>query len=546
MYTRNTALLDTRIYFSPKKSSERSNEFYHLPINPNNFIKKIIFTVFFNCFLLFGITYSQYTGALVPDFKVNDDLTTFDNLGGSIGMDGQGNFVIAWSDYRNLGNRSQIYCQRYNANAQPIGVNFHVGNDTSRGVHIAVLRDSRFIVTWGEEVDAENIYFQRFFADGQPNGVIKVINDTSVYRRGGVNIGCDSIGNFVCVWTDSRNGLLNGDIYAQLFDSSGSKKGNNFRVNDDTTTQNQSSPSLTVNMDGSFVVCWADPRSLIINKSDIYMQRYDRNGNPLGTNQLVNDNTNNVLMGGAQVASNSSGRFFVTWRDWRNEPVIPNGEVYFQIYDSLGNKAGPNKRADEPTNQLKNGVRCAIKEDNKFIIMWLDWRQGYPIIYAQRLDSVGSKIGNNFIIPVSINYTDSYINEVKIYGDRVHSVWNDNRNGDYDVWCNVRSFQNPDSVIGIRKIGNGVPSEFKLYQNYPNPFNPSTKIKFSIASGNQRAVKLIVYDILGEEVAALVNQNLKPGEYEVSWNASEIPSGVYFYRLVTQDFTSTKKMMLVK
>ncbi len=92
------------------------------------------------------------------------------------------------------------------------------------------------------------------------------------------------------------------------------------------------------------------------------------------------------------------------------------------------------------------------------------------------------------------------------------------------------------------------PGIFTLYQNYPNPFNPTTKIKYSIPVGTQHAVsvQLKVYDILGREVATLVNKQQQPGNYEVEFNASNLSSGVYFYRIITNDFTATKKFVLLK
>jgi len=99
----------------------------------------------------------------------------------------------------------------------------------------------------------------------------------------------------------------------------------------------------------------------------------------------------------------------------------------------------------------------------------------------------------------------------------------------------------------------GSPDEFNLSQNYPNPFNPRTKIKYSISSVGARervSVQLIVYDVLGNEVATLVNEELSAGEYEVEFNSSAIEhdpsSGIYFYQLKAGSFIQTKKMVLLK
>jgi uncharacterized delta-60 repeat protein len=118
-------------------------------------------------------------------------------------------------------------------------------------------------------------------------------------------------------------------------------------------------------------------------------------------------------------------------------------------------------------------------------------------------------------------------------------------------------------IVGVNPVSTDIPANYNLYQNYPNPFNPSTKIKFSVPSGKfdipqdsrlrgNDNVVLKVYDILGNEVSTLVNEQLKPGTYEVEWDArfagssSEFSSGVYYYTLQTESYKETKKMILIK
>jgi photosystem II stability/assembly factor-like uncharacterized protein len=103
---------------------------------------------------------------------------------------------------------------------------------------------------------------------------------------------------------------------------------------------------------------------------------------------------------------------------------------------------------------------------------------------------------------------------------------------------------------GIKDESNLVES-YQLFQNYPNPFNPSTKIKYTIPSvistGERNLfVTLKVYDVLGNEVATLVNEEKPAGAYEVVFNAENLPSGIYFYRLVSGKYTETKKMILLR
>ena len=87
-------------------------------------------------------------------------------------------------------------------------------------------------------------------------------------------------------------------------------------------------------------------------------------------------------------------------------------------------------------------------------------------------------------------------------------------------------------------------SEFTLYQNYPNPFNPSTTIKFAIPK--ETRVSLRIYSVLGEEVTSLIDKEMKPGYYEVEFNASNFTSGVYLYSITAGDFIETKKMVILK
>ena len=101
----------------------------------------------------------------------------------------------------------------------------------------------------------------------------------------------------------------------------------------------------------------------------------------------------------------------------------------------------------------------------------------------------------------------------------------------------------------IHKEETEIPDKFSLFQNYPNPFNPATKIKFDLPSegkSQKTKVKLVIYDILGKEIQTLVNEQLQPGSYEVTFDGSNLTSGIYFYRMKSGNYAETKRMVLVK
>lgn len=99
-----------------------------------------------------------------------------------------------------------------------------------------------------------------------------------------------------------------------------------------------------------------------------------------------------------------------------------------------------------------------------------------------------------------------------------------------------------NNITGIEK--ESLPTEYSLEKNYPNPFNPSTQIKFSIAKNEQ--VELVVYNLIGEVVATLINEELNAGQHNVDFNAGALSSGVYIYKLSTPSYNQTMKMLLLK
>ncbi|HRJ86454.1 MAG TPA: T9SS type A sorting domain-containing protein, partial [Ignavibacteria bacterium] len=112
-----------------------------------------------------------------------------------------------------------------------------------------------------------------------------------------------------------------------------------------------------------------------------------------------------------------------------------------------------------------------------------------------------------------------------------------------DIWCNVRGFQNPDTVIGIYNTTE-IAKVYKLYPPYPNPFNPITQINYDIPKQSQVTIR--IFDILGREVLTLLDEIKQPGFYETVFDGKDLASGIYFYRIEADQFIDCKKMVLLK
>lgn len=147
----------------------------------------------------------------------------------------------------------------------------------------------------------------------------------------------------------------------------------------------------------------------------------------------------------------------------------------------------------------------------------------------------------DIIMAYVVGQGDDHLSSITVARDIVRNVFTEYEN----------NFPNAFEMPDYEKI---YPKSFSLSQNYPNPFNAGTKIKYTIPNnylpspyqGEGVRVRLIVYDILGRKLKTLVNEPKAPGTYEVTFNASQLASGVYFYRLTAGDFVQTKKMMVLK
>lgn len=241
--------------------------------------------------------------------------------------------------------------------------------------------------------------------------------------------------------------------------------------------------------------------------------------------------------------------------NWWDQDAL---ELFIGLYNLTGSKHPRNMRGAQPDYKLQfheNGIvneyinRTIWKKTDANYHLESFSGADYVIEAKIPLDSIAGPNDTRFHpqrgmrIPMEIYFHD---NDGGWEGNLAWSPYNEDHAWEYPTqWAYSWIGDTMDVVeTGIEKEKPQVAKIYKLEQNYPNPFNPTTMIHYAVAKPG--IVKLSVFNMLGQKVAELVNENKNTGSYRVVWNAKEMPSGIYFYRLESGNYTDVKKMLLVK
>ena len=393
------------------------------------------------------------------NYKVNDDLGTASQYLPDIAIDSSGNYIITWYDYRF---DSDIYAQMYDADGNPqhpnnLKVNADMGTCTQYYATAAMDTASNFVVCFYDSRDgaAYDVWIQRYDAAGNALGVNFKANDVSGSVSGWNSVAMDAVGNFVACWTDRRTG--NSDIFAQRYDAAGNPLGANFKVNDDAGTATQYTSRVATDHIGNFVIAWTDLRNGS-SDYDVYAQRYDAAGNPLGVNFRVNDDAAGSLNIGPAIAFDRAGNFVISWHDSR---VSSAGDIYAQRFDATGHPQGTNFRVDEAPSGYQMWSAVALDSAGNFVICWWDWRDSPNTdIYARMFDPTGNPVGSEFTVNDDAGLAEQEKPSVAMdpQGDRFVIVWTDSRDLDLDTEIRAQFYEN------------GSPFGVNVQINEPDPF----------------------------------------------------------------------------
>lgn len=272
------------------------------------------------------------------------------------------------------------------------------------------------------------------------------------------------------------------------------------------------------------------------------------------------------------IAVSDSGNVYVTGYVWGNNQVecatIKYNTIGTLIWERVTGypSAGLSITSDDTGNvyiAVASNTYTTIKYNRSGVQQWsssLSNSNAQPC--CVKLDIQGNvyvtgyaTVATNNTDYCTIKYTNSGVQQWVMYYGAVHpnnlydaatALAVDSQNNVYVTGGSIGDYATVkySQLIGIIQISNEIPNVYKLGQNYPNPFNPMTNVKFQMP--NEAFVKLIVFDVLGREIETLVNEELKPGTYEITFDGSNLPSGLYFYKLTAGNYNDTKKMILIK
>jgi hypothetical protein len=454
----------------------------------------------------------------------NDPATSIKCFNNADGIATEGDFVhVFWSDYRIPAANDDIFYKRSTDKGLTWSPDIRLTFDPSASKFPSVAEDGQILhVVWQDHrIGGGKVFYKRSPDAGLSWGQdVQLTFDVDPYFSYHPDIAAS--GSILhLVWFDNRDG--NQEIYYKRSTDGGLTWEPDVRLTYDPSSSDNASVAVL----GSLVhVVWSDSRD---GNKEIYYKRSPDDGLSWGQDiRLTNDSAESSNPS----ISVSGAVMYVVWQDVRS-----GWEIYGKRSTDGGLTWGMDTRlTNNPYNSFYPSV--SVSGENVHVV-WQDVRDNNWEIYYKRSTDAGLTWGDDTRLTVS-DY-DSFYPSIAIAGTAVHVLWEDNRDGNYEMYYKQDPTGNP---TGIVNIGTETPLSYSLSQNYPNPFNPSTTIKFSLPKTSN--IELIIYDELGRVVSTLVNQQLNPGNFEVNWDASNYTSGIYFYRLATGDYTKTMKMVLIK
>jgi hypothetical protein len=322
----------------------------------------------------------------------------------SVAMDANGNYVVVWSG-NGPGDTAGIFAQRYNADGVAQGGEFRVNSTVANNQYDASVgmdANGNFVVAWSSDAQdgsGAGVYAQRYNAAGVAQGGEFRVNTTTANAQVIPMVAMDAVGNFVVVWQSTgQDGSLEG-IFGQRYNAAGVAQGGEFGVNV-TTAGNQYLDDIAMDAAGNFAVSYSS--ALDGSGDGVYVRRFDAAGNPLSGEVRANTTTTND-QNWSSVAMDPNGNYVVAWRS--NLQDGGSGGIYAQRYNAAGVAQGAEFRVNTTTSGDQGRPVVAMDAAGNFVIAWQSTGQdsgGSAGIYKQEYNADGSANGVETLVNTTI------------------------------------------------------------------------------------------------------------------------------------------------
>jgi hypothetical protein len=471
-------------------------------------------------------------------FRVNSDSLNGHHWAPNLTISSDGSYLISWVF------EFDILVQKFDAAHHIIWENvLTFGSDRYYQYPVAAfLSDGSFIIAYEEispGIGGSLVSFRHFDKSGQPLGPETSLSEYSealIMRSAHITVFPND--DFLIIWHDDRDYDFRYDIYGQYSDKSGNPLSNIIRINDDTRRQDQTYPAVKSNQSGKVIVVWSDKRNI---QSEIYGQELNQDQQKIGSNFLISDSSKNENKYYPKVGIDENGGFLVAWSTERDSLKY---DIHARYFNKANYPIGDFFVVNEDTVNL--GYRecdISMEDDGRAIIVWDDPRVNNWEIVGQRFLADRTRLGSNFKVNVTGDLSRERNPSMVLYDSLIFTAWTSDNStfGNDNIWANILNYNSPPWP----PPPSPPITSFELYQNYPNPFNTGTVIRYQLPQ--RRRVKVVIYNILGQEVAVIVDNELQQAdEYFVQWEPRNLSSGIYMLTLSAGNYYEVRKMVYLK
>ena len=515
-------------------------------------------TILILTFTLIGVTsilWSQPSPSKIA--STDDDRGINYNNGPSIDRAPNGKVICIWGTKANHNNA--VLWSSYDELLEIWDAPLLLGTGTPERTTPSLVADdnSYFHATWSDNYKLMYAQFDGF----DWSTPVPVNKDTLNSNKSSIVIGTD--GKIWIAWSTYRE---NDDINEWLFVSHSSDNGATWS-NPDTLAKDMHPgivstffviPHLAAGPNGKIGVSYRERDYNVSAYWQFYFQEYDGTGwsNP----ELLTTFSDSVACYQASIAYDSKGRlhcaFYTHEGDW---PSIDMGQIYYTWKDEGGSWSYPIAITQDP-NGIADYPAIAIGPNDALYVVYLSnsYSSVTPQLQVYAVTSADRGATWSESIRISDDAVSMALRSASIgKHPRMAGVGGSSFEGGADLlWIQPDPSEPDGNAVCYGRIpwvettkvtdnsSKSLPATFQLFQNYPNPFNATTMIKFQLKNAGH--TKLKVFNLQGEEVATIIDKNMSAGSYNVSFNASKLPSAVYYYQLSANESVTTRKMIVIK